>query len=243
MERHIQSLNLGNGWSNLTPDIENLDFVSIAQSKSNPDVIYAGTGEKSLSGDDNGSGIYKSNDGGATWSNISPKISGKVDPAFANIYRIIVDPSDYNTLIIATEYKYYCNSYLFKSTDGGNSFSMVYNVLDDQGECRAATQVVYSPSNFNIQYAAIKGGNVIKSTDKGSTWTQTSDYDGFQNGGFYSRNEIAVSYSDPNIIMGISQEDLGCLLSCLMCHMMLEIRGTTLKKVIRVTQNTLMIIG
>ena len=36
-------------WSNLTPDIENLDFVSIAQSESNPDVIYAGTGEKSLS--------------------------------------------------------------------------------------------------------------------------------------------------------------------------------------------------
>ena len=87
-------------------------------------------------------------------ANISPKISGKVDPAFANVYRIIVDPSDYNTLIIATEYKYYCNSYLFKSTDGGNSFSMVYNVLDDQGECRAATQVVYAPSNFNIQYAA-----------------------------------------------------------------------------------------
>ena len=50
-------------WSNLTPDIENLDFVSIAQSKSNPDVIYAGTGERSLSGRDNGSGLYKTNDG------------------------------------------------------------------------------------------------------------------------------------------------------------------------------------
>ena len=101
-------------WSNLTPDIENLDFVSIAQSKSNPDVIYAGTGERSLSGRDNGSGLYKTNDGGATWSNISPKkIFGKgIDPTFANVYRIIIDPSDYNTLIIATEYKYYCNSYL-----------------------------------------------------------------------------------------------------------------------------------
>ena len=41
----------------------------------------------------------------------------------------------------------------------------------------------------------------------------------------------------------LSQEDLGCLLSCLMCHMMPEIRGTTLKKAIRETQNTLMIIG
>ena len=82
-------------WSNLTPDIENLDFVSIAQSKSNPDVIYAGTGERSLSGRDNGSGLYKTNDGGATWSNISPKkIFGKgIDPAFANVYRIIIDPS------------------------------------------------------------------------------------------------------------------------------------------------------
>ena len=189
-------------WSNLTPDIENLDFVSIAQSKSNPDVIYAGTGERSLSGRDNGSGLYKTNDGGATWSNISPKkIFGKgIDPTFANVYRIIIDPLDYNTLIIATQYKYYCNSYLYKSTDGGNSFSMVYDVNEDQGECNAVTQVVYAPTDFNIQYAAIKGGIVIKSTDKGSTWNQTSKFDGFQGGGFYSRNEIAVSYSDPNII-------------------------------------------
>lgn len=188
-------------WSNLTPDIENLDFVSIAQSESNPNVIYAGTGEKSLSGDDNGSGIYKSSDGGNSWLNITPKVSGKIDPAFANVYRIIVDPNDFNTIIIATDYKYYCNSYLFKSTDGGANFSLVYSSYEsNENSCTAVTQVVYSPSDFSIQYAAMRGGNVIKSTDSGSSWIKTSDFDGFQSGGYYSRNEIAVSSSDPNII-------------------------------------------
>ena len=161
-------------WSNLTPDIENLDFVSIAQSESNPNVIYAGTGEKSLSGDDNGSGIYKSSDGGNSWLNITPKVSGKIDPAFANVYRIIVDPNDFNTLIIATDYKYYCNSYLFKSTDGGANFSLVYSAYEsNENSCTAVTQVVYAPSDFSIQYAAMRGGNVIKSTDSGSSWTKT----------------------------------------------------------------------
>ena len=187
-------------WSNLTPDIENLDFVSLAQSESNPSVLYAGTGERALSGDDNGSGIYKSSDGGNTWSNITPIVSGKIDAGFANVYRIIVDPNDSKTLIIATQYKYYCQSYLFKSTDGGANFTLVYDAYSDQGQCVPVTQVIYAPTDFSIQYAAIRGGNVIKSIDSGSSWTQTSDYDGFDPGAYYTRNEIAVSHNDPNII-------------------------------------------
>ena len=85
-----------------------------------------------------------------------------------------------------------------------------------------------------------QGGNVIKSTDKGSTWTQTSDYDGFQNGGFIV--VMKLRYSDPNIIYENWSEDL---MPPFMLNVSYDaaIRGTTLKKVIRVTQNTLMIIG
>ena len=136
-------------WENLSPDIQNLDFVSLAQSSANPNVIYAGTGEKSLSGDDNGDGIYKSDDGGSSWSNITPLgDDGRIDPAYANVYRIIVDPSDENTLIIAAENKYWCNSYIYKSTDGGANFN---EVLDAAG----------TKWNFNAYEPGLVGGHCI----------------------------------------------------------------------------------
>ena len=188
-------------WENLSPDIQNLDFVSLAQSPANPNVIYAGTGEKSLSGDDNGDGIYKSDDGGLSWSNITPLGGdGRINPAYANVYRIIVDPSDENTLIIAAENKYWCNSYIYKSTDGGANFNEVLDAATLHGGCGAVTQVVYAPTNFNIQYAAVKSRNVLKSTDAGTTWVQTSDYEIPGAGSYHSRNEIVVSHSDPDII-------------------------------------------
>ena len=192
-------------WSNLTRDIENLDFVSLAQSKSNPLVLYAGTGEKSLSGDDNGSGIFKTIDGGSTWNNIAPILSdGKMDPRFANVYRIIVDPNDENTLLIATERKYWCDSYVYKSTDGGNSWSEVLEI----GDCGSATQIIAAPSDFNIQYVAVKGGNVFRSDDAGNTWTETSSFDVYEVdswpfNSYHTRNEIVVSHSDPNKVYAI----------------------------------------
>ena len=186
--------NLTMSWSNLSPQIENLDFVSLAQSKSNPSVIYAGTGEKSLSGHDNGSGIFKSSDAGLTWVNIAPLDSeGRINPRFSNVYRIIVDPNNSDVVIIATEKTYYCDSYIYKSTDGGNLWNEVYS----SSECYIITQVIAAPSNFNIQYAAIKGGDVLKSSDAGNTWTRTSHFAGKIS---YKRNEIVVSHSNPEIV-------------------------------------------
>ena len=46
-----------------------------SQSPSNPSIIYVGTGESWVGslGDIDGAGVYKSSDGGNSWSNISPK--------------------------------------------------------------------------------------------------------------------------------------------------------------------------
>ena len=181
-------------WSNLTTDIENLDFVSMAQSPKNPLVIYAGTGERSLSGDDNGSGIYKSSDGGATWNNISPKIGLKIDPSFANVYRIIVDPNDENIVIIAAERKYYSYSKIFRSSDGGASWDKVYEPTGTS----AITQVVAAPSDFNVQYAAVRGGNALRSNDAGITWNELGDFQGTWS--YHSRNELVVSHQSTEII-------------------------------------------
>ena len=86
-------------------DIENL--IS-SESESNE---VCGTGEK-LSGDDNGSGIYKSNDGGATGLTYLLKYLERLIQLLL-MFKLLIHRLQY--INAATEYKYY--SYLFKSTD------------------------------------------------------------------------------------------------------------------------------
>ena len=91
-------------------------------------------------------------------------------------------------------------THIYKSTDGGANFNQVLDAATLHGGCGAVTQVVYAPTNFNIQYAAVKSRNVLKSTDAGTTWVQTSDFEIPGTGSTHSRNEIAVSHSDPDMI-------------------------------------------
>ena len=76
---------------------------------------------------------------------------------------------------------------LFKSTDGGNTFSFIWdgsgscpagcNGADPLASIRGVTEVRLDPSNNNIVYAATfpgpgGGGGVWRSLDAGTTWTQ-----------------------------------------------------------------------
>ncbi|WP_275315966.1 thrombospondin type 3 repeat-containing protein [Tenacibaculum bernardetii] len=55
---------------------ENLAVSCIAADPNNPNIFYVGTGESYVSGDVNGDGLWKSTDGGVTWSNIFGGIDG-----------------------------------------------------------------------------------------------------------------------------------------------------------------------
>src|SRR5262249_12112046 len=76
-------------------------------------VLYAGTGEPNASGDSEaGMGIYKSTDGGDTWTHLASQVTALTTPgngtytgdAFANrsISTIVVDPNDANTLYVSS---------------------------------------------------------------------------------------------------------------------------------------------
>ena len=73
--KNTQISNADSEWTRV--DIpSNLNISSIAYDPNNTDIFYVGTGESYVNGDVNGDGVWKSSDGGETWSNVLGGISG-----------------------------------------------------------------------------------------------------------------------------------------------------------------------
>ncbi|MCX6142865.1 MAG: T9SS type A sorting domain-containing protein [Ignavibacteriales bacterium] len=172
-----KTTNAGTTWVNKTPTIPNLATVTIAMAASNHAIIYAGTGEGFFNGDAvRGDGIWKSTDRGETWIQLS-STAGNTDFSYVN--RVIVDPSNENIVLAAT------NAAILRSTSGGSSWNRVHS-----GGGRIQ-QIVENPLNFNVLYATRNSNGVLKSTDRGLTWT--SIVSGIRTG---ARCELAVSRAD-----------------------------------------------
>ena len=199
----------GSNWVSISNDMDNIAISWLGQSKSNPDVIYAATGENWIGslGDIAGAGVYKSINGGDSWVNVSTKDSGGyVDAKFSNVSRLLVDPDNSDIVVISTVGG--GGSYIFKTVDGGSNWTLV-----STGAARIQ-QIIAAPSDFNIQYAAVRGVGVLKSVDAGSSWSNpggiglgsTVAYDnedgiyGAGGGGNFARLELAVSHQNPDIV-------------------------------------------
>ncbi|MGC1380050.1 MAG: hypothetical protein WA814_03365, partial [Candidatus Baltobacteraceae bacterium] len=155
----------------------------IAVAPSDPRTIYVGTGEADMRSDiAYGNGVYKSTDGGRTWSHIG----------LASTYQIgsiVVDPHDPNVVYVAAlGHPYAANPErgVFKTTDGGKTWSKVLYKDADTG----AISLAMEPGNANVVYAALwqtrrppwnvyppsngPGSGLYKSSDGGATWMQLS---------------------------------------------------------------------
>jgi photosystem II stability/assembly factor-like uncharacterized protein len=189
-----KTTNGGNTWTHLTPDMPNLAIGSLAISASNPDILYAGTGENGIDGVGvTGDGMYKSSDGGNTWIQLESTVS---NPDFQNVNRIIIDPQNSNIVVAAVtsegeDYRTIGSfSAIYRTEDGGTSWTKYYSSLGFSIE-----QIVADPKNFNIQYATINRTGIIKSTDGGKTWNSAS-----KGLGQVARIEMAVANNNTNIL-------------------------------------------
>jgi photosystem II stability/assembly factor-like uncharacterized protein len=179
----------GLSWFNKSPNFPTLAVATLAMSAANPNIIYAGTGEYIASAGTAiiGDGIFKSTDAGETWTHLSSTAN---NADFVSVTRIIVDPANPDILLACSAPNTWNNQFLttiMRSTDGGNSWTKVYQ---DTGG--AIEQIIADPTNFNIQYAAKRGFGVLKSTNGGITWQNS-------NAGMNpsSRVEIAIAPSNP----------------------------------------------
>jgi len=104
-------------------------------------------------------GVFKSEDGGGTWTNVLPK------PAWSITF--VASDSD---VVYATSKTFG----VYKSTDRGTTWVAANNGITNLTMGRSAPVLVH-PENEDILYAASEaGGGVYKSTDGGASWYQVN---------------------------------------------------------------------
>lgn len=161
--------------------------------------IWVGTGEKNSSRSSYaGIGLLKSTDKGKSWQNV-----GLLDSH--HISRILINPKNTDEVIVGVIGHLYSPNQergIFKTTDGGNTWTKTLYINQDTG----VIDVQPAPTNFNIMYAASwererkawnfdgdgKNSAIYKSTDAGTTWTKISENNGFPNGDGVGRIGLAV---------------------------------------------------
>ncbi|MBX3174851.1 MAG: hypothetical protein KF709_10600 [Gemmatimonadaceae bacterium] len=154
---------------------------TLAIDPSNPRTVWVGTGEN-VSGRHVGwgDGVYRSRDGGASWQKMGLGNS-------QHIGRILVDPRDGNTVLVASEGPLWSaggERGVYRSTDGGATWSATLQIDENTG----VTDLEFDPANPDVVYAAAyqrrrhvwgflaggTGSGIYKSTDNGRTWRKVS---------------------------------------------------------------------
>ncbi|HMV82584.1 MAG TPA: hypothetical protein PLD20_08940 [Blastocatellia bacterium] len=177
----------GANWTPIADGEASLAIGSLAIDPTNPNVIYAGTGEGNASGDCYyGAGLLKSTDGGNNWRLISGPLSAIAPqvPAFQGvaIMRVGIDPSNTQTIYLCTRT---ATTYgpsggggitgyaagqrgVWKSTDGGET----WRFLDVAGNNTVVTanDLIFDPQNSSVIYAALNGRGIYRSRNGGDTW-------------------------------------------------------------------------
>src|SRR3989442_5167847 len=167
-----KTTNSGSTWTSLTDSQMTLSMGAIAVAPSNPNVVYAGTGEANNSVDSNfGRGILISTDAGVTWT-LSTS-GGAFDQR--TVSEIAIDPTNANVAYATVQYgTVCCNTGVWKTTNGGVTWS---NTTSSITSFEAWSSVEMDPNNQSTVYAAVGsyGGStlngVYKSTNGGSSWT------------------------------------------------------------------------
>ncbi|HWQ31660.1 MAG TPA: hypothetical protein VNQ79_02160 [Blastocatellia bacterium] len=190
--------------------VASIGTVAVAPSDSR--IIWVGTGE--LNGRNSsswGDGVYKSTDGGETWTNTGLKDSH-------NIARIAIDPNDPNIVYVAALGHLWGPNKergVYKTTDGGKTWSAVLQVSQDVG----CIDLRMDPSDSKTLYAAMyfrrrtpfsfmsgsRDGGIFRTSDGGANWKRLSSGLPSQTG----RIGLDVYRRDPKIVYAVVESDAG----------------------------------
>lgn len=184
--------NQTSGWN---PGVGRITSMAIEPANPNHIVVGANTG-----------GVWRSIDGGATWTVLTDNLST------LTVSALTMDPTNASTYFWGSS-----GGTIFRSTDSGAT----WNFYSDTGN-GTVNKILIDPTDTNKMYCSVEGGGIFKSLDSGLNWTRinsnaTNGYDvEFKPGNtnviyasgdnFFVSNDGGVSFSDPNSLTQWTQE-------------------------------------
>ena len=176
----FKSDNAGVTWESIFDKYGAGSIGSVKFDQNDLNTIWVGTGESANRNSSAwGDGIYKSRDGGKTFSNMGLKSTHQ-------IAEIEIHPNNSSIVYAAAVghlWGYSGERGLFRTLDGGNSWEKVLGGLPDDGKT-GCTEIIFHPTNPDIMFAGFyhrlrqpatfvsggEEGGLFKSTDGGKSW-------------------------------------------------------------------------
>jgi photosystem II stability/assembly factor-like uncharacterized protein len=204
-----KTTNQGASWDAVFEEQPILNIGSIAIQQSNPSTVWVGTGEGNPRNSISlGEGMYKTIDGGKSWKRMGLEKT-------RNIHRIIVDPSNPNTVYagaIGNPYAEHPERGVFKTTDGGETWDKILFTNDTSG----VADMIMDPSNPNKLFVAMwqhrrtpwslssggPGSGLYMTFDGGKNWKKLGEKEGLPAGNL-GRIGLAISRSNPNRVYAL----------------------------------------
>ncbi len=173
----FKSTDGGVHWQPVFDDQPVSSIGSLAIAPSDPNVVWAGTGEAWIRSHISvGQGIYKSTDAGKTWNLMGLEKTGRIG-------RIMIHPHNPDVVLVAAlghAYGPQQERGVFRTSDGGKNWERVLFTDENTG----CSDLVMDPNNPRILYAGMwplvirtwgresggPGSGLFKSTDGGVTW-------------------------------------------------------------------------
>ncbi|HEY3026181.1 MAG TPA: hypothetical protein VGJ55_08535 [Pyrinomonadaceae bacterium] len=179
----FKTIDGGIHWESVFDDQPVSSIGSLAIAPSDPNVVWAGTGEPFIRSHISvGQGIYKSTDAGKSWTLMGLEKTGR-------IARIVIDPKNPDIVLAAAmghSYGPQPERGVFRTTDGGLHWERVLFTDENTG----ASDLAMDPNNPRILFAGMwpleihtwgresggPGSGIFKSTDGGITWKKLTGH-------------------------------------------------------------------
>ncbi|MEO0571501.1 MAG: glycosyl hydrolase [Bacteroidota bacterium] len=203
-------------WKSIFDDQEASSIGSLAITPTNPNIVWAGTGETFVIRPAHamGDGIYKSEDAGKTWTKMGLEKTGRIG-------RIVVHPSNPNIVYAAAlghTYGPQQDRGVYKTSNGGATWERILFVDEDTG----AADIALNPQNpdqllvgmwsIHINTWGLRsggpGGGIYRSMDGGTTWKALSE-NGLPGGAEnpVGKTGVGISHSNPNVVYALFEID------------------------------------
>jgi len=202
-----KTMNHGTTFKPIFDDEKVFSIGCLAMDPNNSNVVWVGTGENNSQRNlAYGDGVYKTTDGGKSFTNMGLKTSSQIG-------KIMIDPRNSNVVYVAAQGQVWGpggERGLYKTVDGGKSWNRILEI----GEYTGVSDMEMDPRNPDILYATshqrerrvyskIDGGPesaIYKSVDAGETWTKLKK--GLPKGDV-GRIGLALAPSNPDIVYAV----------------------------------------